>query len=199
MIKVDIRDNTATRDPVPAELVGLGSNVLKNLQELGPQPYCADNYEFFEWWPYINDNTGYDPKIHTLGAETLTADPLTKIVTVTTELIVTGEVFDVAITGISGAGYIAGDDSSFYAMEQQPIVVEATVDKPDGTAMVLPIKRVDTGRVIYSMSQVVGGAVTFSFAFPTAGDWIVTEELINTKAQGGDIFTFAGMSAVVAL
>ena len=106
---------------------------------------------------------------------------------------------DVVITSISGDGYLGGDNSLFYAKELLELSIVATIDKPDGTQLVLPMRREDTGRVIYKFASVLAGSVSFDFAFPTSGKWECTESLINTTAAGDDTFVFAGVVAIVDL
>tara|TARA_R110002096_G_scaffold152085_2_gene315023 strand:+ start:6861 stop:7349 length:489 start_codon:yes stop_codon:yes gene_type:complete len=105
----------------------------------------------------------------------------------------------VAITEISGEGYLGGDFLQFYAKELADISITVSIDKPDGTQLVLPMMREDTGRVVYKFGTVLGGETVFTFAFPTSGKWESTEALINTQAQGDDAFSFAGVSAIVDL
>ena len=105
----------------------------------------------------------------------------------------------IVITDISGAGYVGGDFSQFYAKNGVELSITASVDKPDGTMLILPIRRMDIEEVVNCFGAVAGGSVIFTFAFSSAGDWECDEDLINTKAQGDDVFSFAGVIGIVGL
>lgn len=135
---------------------------------------------------YVGNYTGDPAAIADFGMSEYTAP-------------IPAEPINVVITSISGDGYLGGDTSLFYAKELTNISISATIDKPDGTRLVLPMRREDTGRVIYKFASTVGGVATFDFAFPTSGKWECDEALINTMAAGDDVFLFAGVTAIVDL
>ena len=85
MIKVDIVTLVASREPIPGNLKGLSNETLRNLQtEINPIP---DNIKNIEYWPTEHEPQVYDHETQQLGAEILTAKPLTKTVLVSREVI----------------------------------------------------------------------------------------------------------------
>ncbi len=85
MIKVNIRTNIATREPIPANLVGLDEFTLQNLQtELNPVP---DDLIDIEYWLENNLITPFDADAQKLGAEILTPDIPNKIVNITHSIV----------------------------------------------------------------------------------------------------------------
>lgn len=73
-------------------------------------------------------------------------------------------------------------DGRYIATESVALTISGTVDGlPDGS-YIFPVKRIDTGRIIYMTASLVSGALTVSGSFPTSGDWRVDNALIKDKA-----------------
>lgn len=198
MIRVDISNFTAERAPIPAELRGLDTKTLTNLQTEGPTGFVQQYYPNYEWWPEIDITGAYNPLTTDLGEETFTVNQGDKTVSFSRALIPKPDVFDVVVTSVTGVGRLSGNNVLFYAKQLQDIVITVSVNKPDGTFLVMPIL-LDTGLKPNIFATVSSNAAVFSFQFPEAGNWVANEELLNTAAQGDDIFTFSGISAVVGL
>jgi hypothetical protein len=84
MFKVNTQTLETSRESVPANLKGLATETLQNLQtSLDPVPSALVGIEF---WPEFEQVTNFNPKTHKLGAEILTVDPTAKTVTVSYEV-----------------------------------------------------------------------------------------------------------------
>lgn len=81
MIKVILSTLTAVRESLPANLRGLSSETLRNLQTQGPVPLPVE-FKDIEYWPENHIAVDYDPLTEKLEGETLTADEANKVVNV---------------------------------------------------------------------------------------------------------------------
>lgn len=80
MIEVNLQTMTARRAAIPAELVGLSQDTLRNLQtELNPVP---EQFANVEYWPDVDETPEFDADTHGRGEEMLVPDMDTKTVKV---------------------------------------------------------------------------------------------------------------------
>ena len=81
MIKTNIQTQELTREAIPANIRGLSTYTLNNLQtELNPVPL---NLTDIEYWNESPQSTAYDSETQKLGAEILTIDVTNRVVIVT--------------------------------------------------------------------------------------------------------------------
>ena len=121
MIKVIISTLTASREPLPANLRGLSSYTLQNLQtELNPVPAEFDDIEY---WPEITVTPTFDPLTQKLEGETLTVNANDKTVTATA-LVVAYTPPVVYLTSLSKTDFKA----LFTPTEYRAISVSASTD-----------------------------------------------------------------------
>lgn len=86
---------------------------------------------------------------------------------------------EITISSVSPSTFA---DDRYIATEGVALTIIGTIDGlPDGSYP-FPVKRIDTGRVIYMTAGVASGALTVSGSFPTSGDWRVDNKLVKDKA-----------------
>ena len=85
MIQVNIQTQELSRETIPANLRGLSTYTLNNLQtELNPVP---DNLTDIEYWNESPQATVFDSETQKLGAEILTIDVTNRVVNITHEVV----------------------------------------------------------------------------------------------------------------
>ncbi len=107
---------------------------------------------------------------------------------------------ELVITDVQGALSVSDDFSYFLAKEGAEVTFSGTLNIPNSPKpFALPIKRDDTGRVIFSLAAVTNGTFTTKVKFPTSGMWHTDAELVNSFRDPGEHIVFGGVKGVVSV
>ncbi len=161
---IKIQSGIATREPVPAFLIGLAPESLLDLSWTDPALGVRD----CAWWPAEYADTPYDDSTQRLGAEQLTPDPGRHVVVVSREV--------VPLTGDEIAAEMeARSTAEATAVRMQRDALIATTDY-----LLMPDYPIDDKRLtdVRAYRQALRD-VPLQTGFPQAIDWptspIITE------------------------
>lgn len=103
----------------------------------------------------------------------------------------------VPITLTSMTGNILPSIDLSSAVVQELLTFTITADIPLGVdqTFLMPIRRLDTGRTVYSEANVINNVFTTTLALPSAGRWVTGEAELNADLEGQPFrFSFSGLT-----
>lgn len=104
-------------------------------------------------------------------------------------------VIPITITAITDA--ISSDIATgeVVVKEQVPFTMTATIPLGVDAPFLVPVKRIDTGRMIYVAAEVVNNVMTATIKLPTSGSWVCGEDEVNSNLSDDPfIFSFVGLN-----
>lgn len=104
----------------------------------------------------------------------------------------------ISITDISGAALVSkeSDNSLAYIKQLSDLTIDISISLPDGEFVSIPLKRIDTGRIIYKFGIVNSGSIQIDLQLPTGGKWICDEQLLFQEGREGVNFLFKGLALI---
>ena len=103
-------------------------------------------------------------------------------------------IIPITITSITGA--ISSDivTGEVVVKELTPFTMTAAIPLGQDAPFLVPIKRVDTGRVVYVAAEVVSDVMTATISLPTSGAWVCGEDEVNSNLDDDPFkFSFVGL------
>ena len=104
-------------------------------------------------------------------------------------------VIPITVTSITGALISDIETGEVVVKELAPFTMTASVPLGVDVPFLVPIKRTDTGRIVYVAAEVVNDVMTATIALPTSGAWVCGEDEVNSNLSDEPfVFSFVGLN-----
>ena len=104
-------------------------------------------------------------------------------------------VIPITITSITDAISSNVETGEVVVKELTPFTMTASIPLGQDAPFLVPVKRIDTGRVVYISAQVVNDVMTATISLPTSGAWVCGEDEVNSNLSDEPFeFSFTGLN-----
>ena len=104
-------------------------------------------------------------------------------------------IIPITITSITDAVISDIVTGEVVVKELTPFTMTASIPLGQDAPFLVPIKRTDTGRIVYVAAEVISDVMTATISLPTSGAWVCGEDEVNSNLDDEPfVFSFTGLN-----